>query len=89
MAPSWLNQPPAVSKQLFLILQRMYSTVFPSPPGFERNDLFLIQMRHFLEIMTGEATPRRTVEDGIRALELSLAVQRSQQERRLIQISPL
>lgn len=60
---------------------------FPPPASFERNDLFLAQMRHFLEVIHGKAAPSCTLTDGIRALELSLAVQRSQQEGRLIRIS--
>lgn len=47
-------------------------TTFAPPAGFERNDLFLAQMRHFLDVVRGEAAPRCTLEDGIRALELAL-----------------
>jgi predicted dehydrogenase len=47
------------------------------PPGFERNDLFLAEMRHFLAVARGEATPLCTLEDGIQALRLALAAQRS------------
>ena len=57
---------------------------FPPPVGFERNELFLAQMRHFLEVIAGKAAPRCTLQDGIQALELALSVQRSQQEKRLI-----
>lgn len=46
--------------------------VFSPPAGFERNDLFLAQMRHFLDVVRGQAVPRCTLEDGIRALELAL-----------------
>jgi predicted dehydrogenase len=46
---------------------------FPAPPGFERNDLFLEQMRHFLAVTRNEAQPACTLEDGVRALELALA----------------
>ena len=51
---------------------------FPPPEGFERNQLFVRQMRHFIEIARGEAEPVCTLEDGIRALELALAAVRSQ-----------
>jgi predicted dehydrogenase len=51
--------------------------LFPAPQGFERNDLFLEQTRHFLAVARGEAQPVCTLEDGVRALELALAARRS------------
>jgi predicted dehydrogenase len=54
--------------------------VFPAPEGFERNHLFLAQMRHFLEVASGIATPLCTLEDGIRALQLALAAHTSQNQ---------
>jgi len=53
--------------------------LFPAPPGFERNDLFLEQMRHFLAVVRNEAQPACTLEDGVRALELALAAHESAQ----------
>jgi predicted dehydrogenase len=53
---------------------------FPAPEGFERNYLFLAQMRHFLEVASGIATPLCTLEDGIRALQLALAAHTSQNQ---------
>jgi len=50
---------------------------FPTPQSFERNDLFLEQMRHFLAVARGEAQPACTLEDGVRALELALAAHQS------------
>lgn len=47
--------------------------LIPAPPGFERNDLFLAQMRHFREVVQGKAAPVCTLADGVRALGLSLA----------------
>ncbi len=49
-----------------------HETVFAPPEGFERNDLFVAQMRHFLDVARGISAPRCTLEDGIRALELAL-----------------
>ena len=42
---------------------------------FERNQLFLSEMEHFLQVVAGEAAPLCTLEDGIRALELALQAQ--------------
>ena len=47
---------------------------FLVPEGFERNDLFIAEMRHFLEVVQGKTEPVCTLEDGIRAQELVDAV---------------
>ncbi len=46
---------------------------FPSPVGFERNWMFLDELRHFRDVLQGEAEPACTLQDGIKALQLSLA----------------
>lgn len=51
--------------------------IAPPPNGFERNDLFLAQMRHFLAVASGVESPRCTLDDGIQALKLALAVYES------------
>ncbi|MGE0449771.1 MAG: Gfo/Idh/MocA family protein [Vicinamibacterales bacterium] len=45
--------------------------------GFERNTMFLEEMRHFLACLRGEEEPSCTVRDGRRALEAVLAVKQS------------
>jgi predicted dehydrogenase len=45
--------------------------------SFERNDLFLAEMRHFLAVARGEVQPACNLEDGIAALRLALAAQQS------------
>jgi predicted dehydrogenase len=50
---------------------------FPAPTGFERNRMFLDEIRNFIAVMRGEAEPVCTLDDGIRALELALAVRQS------------
>jgi predicted dehydrogenase len=49
-----------------------------------RNDLFVAEMSHFLEVARGQAQPVCSLEDGVRALELALGALQSAQERRLI-----
>jgi predicted dehydrogenase len=51
---------------------------FSPPEGFERNQLFVSQTRHFIETARGEKEPICRLEDGIRALELALAAIKSQ-----------
>ncbi len=54
------------------------------PEGFERNDLFLAEMAHFLQVIRGEGEPRATLEDGIWSQRLVQAVHASAREGRLI-----
>lgn len=60
--------------------------VVPLPDGFERNDLFLAEMRHFIAVVRGEAQPLCTLEDGVRALEISLAALASSRQGEMIHL---
>ena len=59
---------------------------YPPPAGFERNELFLAEMRHFLQVTWGEAEPLCSLADGVQALQLALAVHDSQQQGKLIHL---
>jgi predicted dehydrogenase len=58
----------------------------PVPAGFERNDLFLAEMSHFIDVAKGNAKPVCTLDDGIRALQIPLAVHQSSSEGRKIDL---
>jgi predicted dehydrogenase len=45
---------------------------FAPPKGFERNMMFMEQMKHFVAVARGKAEPVCTLQDGIRALEMAL-----------------
>ena len=47
------------------------------PDGFERNTMFLDQMRHFLACVRNHDTPRCTLHDGRETLRLVLAARRA------------
>ena len=51
---------------------------FSPPEGFERNQLFVAQTRHFIEVVRGESEPVCRLEDGVMALRLALAAYESQ-----------
>lgn len=51
---------------------------------FERNDMFLAEMSHFIDIVRGNEKSKCTLTDGIRALELALAAKRSAEESKII-----
>jgi predicted dehydrogenase len=48
--------------------------VFPAPEGFERNQMFLDEMRHFIQVVKGQAEPLCTYADGRGALELAWGI---------------
>ena len=51
---------------------------FSPPEGFERNQLFVAQTRHFLEVVRGESEPICGLQDGVMALRVALAAYESQ-----------
>lgn len=59
---------------------------FSPPEGFERNQLFLAQTRHFIEVVRGEKKPVCTLEDGIAALRLALAAYESQRTGQVVNV---
>jgi predicted dehydrogenase len=44
------------------------------PGGFERNTMFVDEMLHFIDIVKNDDSPRCTLDDGIEALKLALAI---------------
>ncbi len=59
---------------------------FHVPEGFERNVMFLEEMRHFIAVARGEVEPNCTLEDGQRALQLALAAIESAQDAKMIRL---
>ena len=59
------------SLALFQPDKAAWQTFLP-PEGFERNWLFMDEMRHFLAVARSEAAPVCGLEDGIRVLDLAL-----------------
>lgn len=60
---------------------------FAPPEGFERNQLFVSQTRHFLELARGESEPVCTLDDGIRIVQLVLATKESSRSGKLVPVS--
>jgi predicted dehydrogenase len=60
-----------------------------SQPGFERNKLFLDEMRHFLACLEGRETPRVSVRDGARSLAIALAAKKSIETRLVVELSQM
>jgi predicted dehydrogenase len=59
---------------------------FSPPEGFERNQLFVSQTRHFVETARGESEPICRLEDGVMALRLALAAVESQKSNQVVKL---
>ena len=55
--------------------------------GIDSNDMYLDEMRHFLDCVRGYASPMVGGEDGLRALEIALAARRSSEEGHAVEIA--
>jgi predicted dehydrogenase len=60
---------------------------YPLPEGWERNIMFLEQMKHFVSVVRGEVEPFCTLEDGVRVMKLISAIHKSQKTGQLISIN--
>jgi predicted dehydrogenase len=54
--------------------------VFPLQNGFERNDLFVNEMRHFIDVMKGNVKPLCSLPDGIFVQKIADAIFKSAHE---------
>ncbi len=59
---------------------------YPLPEGWERNAMFMEEMRHFIQVARGEAEPSCTLEDGVRVMRLIEAVRQSQKTGKLVRL---
>ena len=59
---------------------------YPLPENWERNVMFLDQMKHFVAVVHGEAEPACTLDDGVRVMKLISAVHESQKTGQLISL---
>lgn len=58
--------------------------VYPLPAGWERNAMFIDQMKHFIAVVNGETEPSCTLDDGIKVQRIVEAVHESQRLGRVI-----
>lgn len=56
------------------------------PLGFDRNEMFLIELQHFLMLVRGRAQSRCDLTDGIKSLVLTTAVHESAEKGKVVNI---
>lgn len=57
------------------------------PSGFERNDMFKAELKHFIECIQNKQQPICTLRDGMAALEMALAIKKSAAEKRELNLA--
>lgn len=82
----WNNQGGHV--QLYQVAKDTWETL-AIPHNFDRNDLFIEEMRHFLAVCRGEVDPFCTLQDGILAQQVALAIHRSSAQKRQISLAEI
>jgi predicted dehydrogenase len=82
----WNNSDGCV--QMYSVGEEKWQTI-AIPDGFDRNDMFLDEMRHFLAVCRGEILPSCTLQEGILAQQLALAIHQSSAENRTIALSEI
>ena len=59
---------------------------YQPPAGFERNVMFIEEMKHFIAIVKNKENPICTLDDGKQALRLALAAQESNRKGTLVKL---
>lgn len=69
--------------ELFSIKNRNWQ-IFPGEKGFERNQMFMEEMRHFIRAIEGRERPHVPIEDSIEVLKIALAAKESAREGKVV-----
>lgn len=56
--------------------------------NFQRNQLFLDELSHFLACVRGEAQPLTSLEDGLQSLRMALAARASLETGAVVNLTP-
>lgn len=78
----WRNE----DGQVCLIKPNGETIVWTPPAGYERNWLFIDEMRHFIAVTRGEEKPACTLDDGLRAMRMIEGLQVSSTEERFVRL---
>lgn len=73
------------SVKLFSGKENTWQT-FPIQDEFQRNDMFLAEMQHFVALIHGKENPVCSLTDGVLAMEVALAAKLSVSEKRFVRL---
>ena len=71
--------------EMYTVEKKAWETHQP-PAGFERNVMFIEEMKHFIAVVQKKESPVCTLKDGERALQLALAAHQSAKSQKLIRL---
>jgi predicted dehydrogenase len=71
---------------VFSVEKKSWET-HPPPAGFERNAMFIEEMKHFIAVVQKKESPVCTLNDGKQALRLALAAHESERKGTLVKLS--
>ena len=63
--------------------------VMPAPAGFDRNDMFLSEMQHFLSLADGTVSEPSSLDEGVHALAIALALRESARSGRRVEVAAM
>ena len=84
---TFAGRPPHRAVSIACARGTLETDLFASIDGFERNDMFLDEMRHLLDCVNGQATPLTPLADGIGVLRVALAVKAAMRTGRTVAIA--
>jgi predicted dehydrogenase len=85
----WLRWDNATGRTTYWNETEPDGKVVEPPKGFERNTLFVDEMRHFLDVAGGRARSLCSLDDGVRALRVALAALVSSKDGRRVDVDDL
>ena len=71
--------------RLFSAATNRWSDLHPAKT-IDRNEMYIAELRHFLDCVRGKDVPLVSGEDGRRVLEIALAAKQSSQEQRVVEL---
>jgi len=71
--------------QMFDIVSNKWKKVF-KPKNFTRNDMYIEELRHLKKCLRTKSTTINDLNEGIKTLEISLAIKRSSKLRKMVKI---
>jgi len=71
--------------QLFSAATNRWSDLHPAKM-IDRNEMYIAELRHFLDCVRGKDKPDVSGDDGRRVLEIALAAKQSSQEQRVVEL---
>jgi len=71
--------------RLFSAATNTWSDLHPETT-IDRNEMYVAELRHFLDCVSGKDVPVVSGDDGQRVLEIALAAKQSSQDQRVVEV---